>query len=340
MKPLFLCGLSAVLTLPLCAYAMINGKNVESGDYPSVGAMTVDSGVLCTGTMVTPRLMITAAHCLTSNQTSVEYGPEEIKVYFGDGGTEKLLPSKALKGTLEVEGVGIFPHYANKGLRGADNLNDASSDVGFLVLKKPVKLKGYPKVSPEEVPANGETLIGVGFGLTNMDTADKTAGKKLLGEFLFSQVEKHEAGELILSSVWDNNESLYYGDSGGPVFSGESPDDLRLLGVASLIGFDKSDGWAKLNHENLCFIQSISKISFLGGDLKCPQLRTYTGRASSSSDAYEEALEKCERENKSCTLNTMAYRDSVSGNYSAFKEVKTFFGLIDKVEAQFVGLGR
>lgn len=51
------------LAAPASPDAIVGGELVEPGEYPAVISVTIASN-LCTGTLLTPELVLTAAHCL------------------------------------------------------------------------------------------------------------------------------------------------------------------------------------------------------------------------------------------------------------------------------------
>src|SRR5687768_773223 len=78
------------------AQTIIGGEPTEPGEYDGVVALTMD-GSLCTGTVVAPRLILTAAHCLLP----AEQGGA-VRVHYGDEGE---------RGTVEADGWGIHPKF-------------------------------------------------------------------------------------------------------------------------------------------------------------------------------------------------------------------------------------
>src|SRR5688572_19465495 len=45
------------------AHAVVGGQDATEGEYPYVAHITIDKAFGCTGTLVTPRHVVTAGHC-------------------------------------------------------------------------------------------------------------------------------------------------------------------------------------------------------------------------------------------------------------------------------------
>jgi secreted trypsin-like serine protease len=87
LAPCLAAAAACLLAWPVAADAIIGGRPAEAGTYPWL-AHVIDSlkneEVGCTGTVVAPRLVLTAAHCLTDEETGEVNGPAGFTVVTGN----------------------------------------------------------------------------------------------------------------------------------------------------------------------------------------------------------------------------------------------------------------
>ncbi len=159
--------------------------------------------VRCTGTLVTPRVVLTAAHC------GIQHRPEDYDVVFGARLDEPFA-------TLSILDAAAHPSY----------MNQADFDLALLLLAddpgvEPVDLADDAAIA--QTPPMPVRLVG--FGRTAADDSD-SEGVKREGTAQTSLVGEYQV-------VLGENPSLAcIGDSGGPVFM-EDADGGRLAGVIS-----------------------------------------------------------------------------------------------------------
>lgn len=153
---------------------------------------------VCTATAITPRTLITAAHCLdrASKVTAVFY-------------TDLLCSSgfKYSRDAIRAVEFKWHPDYDS------NVMNSANPDIGLVHLAEDIK-PGYSvyriNLSPETL--NSELLL-YGYGITGSNNSDSTVLRKV-------RLDRNEYGFEMQSIVIENNgvRGICLGDSGGPGF--------------------------------------------------------------------------------------------------------------------------
>ena len=181
---------------------IIGGQAEDS--YPAVVGLARNS-VYCTGALIAPRVVLTAAHCI--NYT--DYTPPlEIRIHSGATLTE----------LVEVEDWLMHPEWS-KGL-------DDGVDVALLYLSRAARATPLLLNRAEERAMIGRAAKIVGYGRTN-DADINSAGLKYSVDLSVTGMR----GDLyILDSADETLRSACRGDSGGPMLV-----DGKVAGVASFV---------------------------------------------------------------------------------------------------------
>lgn len=192
---------------------ILGGALVEPGAWPEVVAMTYGPGI-CTGTLVSDRVVLTAAHCI------IDAGSIPKSVRFGDDVTA---PGTRV---VAVERAGHHPDYCSD----LTVCKWDTWDYGYLVLAEPVTdvAPARPlRVQEEwdETMAIGGVVTLVGYGMSETEvTHIKREVDVPIVRFSPTGLEFLAGGDGVDSCP---------GDSGGPAFVTLASGEVRLAGVTS-----------------------------------------------------------------------------------------------------------
>jgi hypothetical protein len=226
------------------AGAIVRGTTqVSAADIPPVAYIEIHTPTgtySCTGTLISPTVVMTAAHCVYEESKRGNLlgiaRPSDVSVRIGS--TNVLDPT--LGTSAGVVAVLPQPHFRWDGGR-------HYHDVALLALDRPVP--EVPATLAEQAPTPGEPLLITGYG--QISTTDRTGPSVLRAALIDSAdpascklvSERFDPSWLFCGAASTDpaqpGGTACYGDSGGPAFAHENTaDNVVVEGVMSYVSRD------------------------------------------------------------------------------------------------------
>ena len=220
--------------------AITFGEN-DNGRHPFVGSLVAEVQgerfQLCSGTLVSPTVFVTAGHCLFGLE---EFGVTGVWVTFDeviDADADGLVDPGV---TLRTGEGHVHPDW---GFPGAGGNAADPHDLAVFVLDSPVAMAAYGQLPTagllDRTPKQGTRYTAVGYGTVR---DDKTKASK---SFELGTRRKMVTQELLsLTGAWatfsmnpsTGNGGTCFGDSGGPHFLGAGPTETRVVVAVTVTG--------------------------------------------------------------------------------------------------------
>ncbi|KAI8873963.1 trypsin-like serine protease [Ramicandelaber brevisporus] len=216
-------------TVPDPTVHIIGGKPVTEGEDPFAALIRINfggtAGSQCTGSIISPTHIITAAHCVTGNSEVKDAHPQSITVHVGAVDVNDLL-----KNPQPVKRYFRHPGYLPVGEEGDFDEANKTYDIAVLELAKPLKfsetvqpVKLYPSL---RYKAN-TVVTAAGWGKTSGSDKGQLASTLLKTQVTIASVStcQQKAGQ---ANFKDNGAQVCTVSSSGSTCSGDSGGPLYL----------------------------------------------------------------------------------------------------------------
>jgi trypsin len=222
---------------PKATASVIGGHNATIAQYPSLAfieGVQATAGYACSGTVVAPRVVLTAGHCVEDIESSSIVEPMRIAVATGISNLRKI-PRDQIS---EVVQVLAYPGFDPSKLQG---------DAGLLILAQPVSAPPIPLATTAETSLYeaGDELTIAGWGIDNRLTGH--APDQLQAATVpLEEASRCERGTRRFYPFFDPTRQLCtldaphfkvtscHGDSGGPAIAKRADGTMVEVGVTSL----------------------------------------------------------------------------------------------------------
>ena len=204
-----LTGLLAIIALaaPVSAEKL---KRMDTGSaskgWEAVGRLNLDGKGFCTGALIAPDLVLTAAHCLHDRRSGERIDPARIEFLAGWRNGRAAAYRKVRKAVAH-------PGYVFAG----ENAGDVRHDLALIRLDQPIRLPSIRPFATGAAPAAGAAVGVVSYA---RDRAEAPSIERSC------HVLRHQPGSMVLSCDVD------FGASGAPVFDLQG-DEPRVVSVVA-----------------------------------------------------------------------------------------------------------
>jgi V8-like Glu-specific endopeptidase len=204
-----LTGLLACIALaaPVSAEKL---KRMDTGSaskgWEAVGRLNLDGKGFCTGALIAPDLVLTAAHCLHDRRSGARIDPSRIEFLAGWRNGRAAAYRK-------VREAVAHPGYVFAGADGGD----VRHDLALIRLDQPIRLPSIRPFATGAAPAAGAAVGVVSYA---RDRAEAPSIERSC------HVLRHQPGSMVLSCDVD------FGASGAPVFDLQG-DEPRVVSVVA-----------------------------------------------------------------------------------------------------------
>ena len=207
---------------------VFNGASVPSTTLPYVGSLFYSyNGVegLCTGSLICPNVVISAAHCFYNAGPASNAANQNAPItdfYFSLSATAPFTGSASDIQNLPCDAIVAESVTIASGWNGSKSMTSSGPDMAIVKLAKnmigPLASLNFTSVSNTTTGGTASTAVGYGQSVQNDGSAAGIygAGTKRQGDVLYQGAASGDAGTL-LTLRGSTGQDTCEGDSGGPL---------------------------------------------------------------------------------------------------------------------------